>query len=113
MTTMQINGSTVEFNKHGFMSDFDSWSKDVAMAIADEQGVELTDCHWEVINFMREFYSEFETPPSPKRIIEACGKKITGSIKCMNKDLKSLFPGNGCKSACMIAGLPRHYCNAC
>ena len=113
MTTMQVNGNTVEFNKRGFMSDFHSWSREVAQAIADEQGLELTDCHWEVIEFMREFYSEFDMPPSPKRIIEACGKKITGSIKCRSKDLKSLFPGTGCKQACVLAGLPREYCHSC
>lgn len=113
MTTMQVNGVDVEFNKHGFMSDFHSWSKEVAMAMAEEQGLELTDCHWEVINFLREYYEDFETPPSPKQILAVCGERITGSITCKQKHLKEIFPDGGCKQACALAGLPRHYCNSC
>ena len=112
MATMQINGVSVELNRHGFLSDFHSWSRDFAKALAEEQGLELTDCHWEVIEFMRNFYGEFETPPSPKLIIAACGEKITGSRKCRQKDLKAIFPGGGCKQACQLAGLPRHYCHS-
>lgn len=112
MTTMQVNGVAVEFNPQGFLSDFHSWNPDIAKALADEQGLELTDCHWEVIDFMRGFYAEYDTPPSPKRIIAACGEKITGSKKCRQKDLQAIFPNGGCKQACQLAGLPRHYCNA-
>ena len=113
MTTMQVNGVDVEFNKHGFMSDFHSWSKEVALAMAEEQGLELTDCHWEVIQFLRSYYEDYETPPSPKQILSACGKRITGSDKCRQKDLKAIFPDGGCKQACTLAGLPRHYCHSC
>ena len=112
MTTLQINGVDVEFNQQGFLSDFHTWSEEVAQAMADEQGLELTDCHWEVIKFMRGFFEDFETPPSPKQIIADCGQAITGSVKCRQKDLKALFPNGGCKQACQLAGLPRHYCHA-
>lgn len=112
MTTMQVNGADIDFNPDGFLSDFHSWSRDVAMAMAEEQGLELTDCHWDVINFMRDFFGDFETPPSPKQIIAACGEKITGSAKCRQKDLKAIFPNGGCKQACQLAGLPRHYCHS-
>ncbi|HBE92026.1 MAG TPA: sulfurtransferase TusE [Gammaproteobacteria bacterium] len=113
MNTMQVNGADVGLNRQGYLTDFHSWSKEVAMVIAEEQGLELTACHWEVIEFLRGYYEEFETPPSPKQIIFACGKKITGSDKCKQKDLKALFPNGGCKQACKLAGLPRHYCHSC
>lgn len=113
MTTMQVNGASVELNRQGYLSDFHSWSRELAMVLAEEQGLKLTNCHWEVIEFLRGFYEDFETPPSPKQIIAACGKKITGSINCRTKDLKQIFPKGGCKQACKLAGLPRHYCNAC
>lgn len=83
------------------------------MAMAEEQELKLTDCHWEVINFLREYYEDFETPPSPKQILAVCGEKITGSITCRQKHLKEIFPDGGCKQACTLAGLPRHYCNSC
>ena len=113
MTTMQVKGAAVELNNQGFLSDFHNWNKDIAMAIAEEEGLELTDCHWEVIQFMRDYFEQNETPPSPKLIVAACGEKITGMIRCRNKDLHALFPTGGCKIACRLAGLPRHYCHAC
>ena len=76
MTTMQINGAAVEMNSQGFLSDYHNWNRDIARAIAEEEGLELTDCHWEVINFMRDYYGQYETPPSPKLIVAACGEKM-------------------------------------
>jgi tRNA 2-thiouridine synthesizing protein E len=111
MSMMQVNGSSVALNPQGFLSDFHGWNEEIA--IAEEQGLELTECHWKVIGFLREYYEKFETPPSPKQIVTACGERITKSVKCRTKDLHELFHTGGCKLACKLAGLPRQYCNAC
>ena len=49
-------------NNEGFLEDAWTWSPDVARDIAADDNIELTDNHWEIIEFLREFYKQHETP---------------------------------------------------
>ncbi|NBC12270.1 MAG: TusE/DsrC/DsvC family sulfur relay protein [Gammaproteobacteria bacterium] len=113
MTAVQIAGREVHFNKQGHLASFLDWDNDLAEALAAEEGLELTDCHWSVINFLREYYAFHEIPPSPKVVIRAIGHEVSRHTPCTRKNLESLFPDGGCKQACRIAGLPSYYCHAC
>jgi tRNA 2-thiouridine synthesizing protein E len=112
-SAMQVAGRELELNNEGFLADFHAWNQEVAEAIAKEQGLELTECHWTVINFLRGYYDELEHPPSPRLIIKGIGEKLTLNAPCTRKTLDALFPQGGCKQACQIAGLPDYYCHAC
>lgn len=113
MSAMQIAGQELEFNHNGHLARFDDWSKEVAEALAHKEGLRLTDCHWSVINYLREYYAEFETSPSARLIIKNIGDKLTMNAPCTRKTLDSLFPRGGCKQACRLAGLPEYYCHSC
>ena len=113
MTRMQIAGRQLERSPQGMLLDFEVWSKEVAEAIAEEEGLALSDCHWKVIDFLRHFYAMHEIPSSPKVIVKAIGAELSGHGPCTRKHLESLFPNGGCKQACRIAGLPRYYCHSC
>ena len=45
MAAMQIAGATLEMNNRGHLVDFDAWNHDVGKALAEGEGIELTDCH--------------------------------------------------------------------
>ncbi len=114
MQAVEIGGQPVVLNGRGFLAKFTDWSRELAEAIALKDGLELTECHWTTINYMREFYETYEIPPSPRVIIQAIGKKlVTEGGTCTRKTLESLFPQGGCKQACRIAGLPDFYCHSC
>lgn len=113
MSSVQINGRDLALNTKGFLADFVAWSDEVAEVLAAEDGVTLTDCHWTVIRFLREYYHQFEVPPSPRVMIKAVGDRIARGGTCTRKNLEGLFPKGGCKQACRIAGLPDHYCHSC
>ena len=100
----------VELNSKGYLIHFEQWDKSIAEKIAGEHDLELTDCHWIVINFLREYYIEFGIPAEPREVIKKLGKKIHPNTPCSKKHLESLFSGGGCKLACKIAGLPDCYC---
>lgn len=94
-------------NNEGFLEDAWAWNTEAATAIASEDGIELTDAHWEIIDFLRDFYREYEiSPPSNRLFVKAVkdrfGEDIGNSIHLMQ-----LFPGTPAKTACRIAGLPR------
>jgi TusE/DsrC/DsvC family sulfur relay protein len=113
MTATHIAGREVHLNKKGHLASFDDWNDELAQAMAAEEGLELTDCHWSVVNFLREYYAFHEIPPSSKVIVREIGHEVSRHTPCTRKDLESLFPKGGCKQACRIAGLPVYYCHAC
>lgn len=113
MPALPNAGQGLRFHPNGHLVDFDAWSKDVAEALAAETGLMLSDCHWTVIEFLRDYYSEFEHPPSTRLVIRGIGARITLNAPCTRRTLEALFPNGGCKQACRIAGLPDYYCHSC
>ncbi len=113
MTAIQIAGREIEFNKKGHLARFHDWDNGVARAMAEEEGLTLTDCHWSVINFLRGYYEFHQMPPSPKVIVREIGHEVSKHSPCTRKSLDALFPKGGCRQACRIAGLPDYYCHAC
>ena len=100
------------FDKRGFLVEFSQWHEGLAESLAKEDGLELTECHWNVVNFLREYYEVYDTPPSPRIIIKAIGTQLTSNARCTRRTLEEMFPAGGCKQACRIAGLPDYYCHS-
>lgn len=98
MATKNYAGVTVEVNDEGYMTDSSQWTKEIAAAIAAEQGVELTPKHYEVLNFIR------------GKVAEGATLTIRGINKSGVVDAKSfyqMFPGAPLKKSTMIAGVPK------
>jgi tRNA 2-thiouridine synthesizing protein E len=110
MLATQIAGRNLELNRKGHLARFDDWDRDIAEALANEEGLTLSECHWSVINFLRGYYATHEIPPSPRVVIKTIGHEISAHVRCTHKHLQSLFPRGGLKQACRIAGLPDYYC---
>lgn len=87
-------------DEEGFLVDPKIWTKDVARVLAQgELPGDLMEDHWEVINYLRDYYQQTETVP-PVRMLEC----DTGfSLKYVQK----LFPSGLTRGACKIAGIPR------
>jgi tRNA 2-thiouridine synthesizing protein E len=100
MATREIAGVTIEIDENGYMTDHNSWSRDIASAFAKEQDIdELTDRHYIVIDFMRKEYEENGTGPSIRKLNKQSGVNT--------KELYELFPGGPAKKAALIAGIPK------
>jgi tRNA 2-thiouridine synthesizing protein E len=100
MTTMTYADRTVDVDAEGFMTDPSQWTQEVARAIAAEAGIaELTDRHWQVVNFMRGRYLESGSAPSIRTLGKASGVPI--------KELYELFPKGPAKLAAKVAGIPK------
>ncbi len=93
-------------DNNGFLVNSEDWSKEVAFWLAGDENIEMTDAHWEVVNFLREYYEKYRIPPPMIKLIKAVGKKL-GPEKGNQKYLYELFPGGPARQACKIAGLPR------
>ena len=102
----EVGGTTIEHDEEGFMEDISQWTTDVANFLADEEKVEMTDEHWEVVNFLRDYYNEYQIAPAIRVLVKQM-KKAFGPEKGNNKYLYQLFPYGPAKQACKIAGLPQ------
>ena len=94
-------------NNEGFLENAGDWNRDVAVTIAGEDGIDLDEKHWEIIEFLRDFYSEHEMSPPSNRLFVKAVKESLGEDKGNSIYLMQLFPGTPAKTACRIAGLPR------
>lgn len=106
MATLEVNGKQHELDEDGFLANMDEWDEDIAVELAKTESVEMTDAHWEVINFLREYYAEYKIAPMIRILTKAIGKKL-GKEKGNTKYLYELYPAGPAKQACKIAGLPK------
>jgi dissimilatory sulfite reductase related protein len=104
--TIEVNGKTYETDEEGYLADLNQWEPEVATVMAQADDTELTDAHWEVINFLREYYEEYQIAPAVRVLTKAIGKKL-GKDKGNSKYLYELFPYGPAKQACKYAGLPK------
>ncbi|WOT06828.1 TusE/DsrC/DsvC family sulfur relay protein [Shewanella youngdeokensis] len=103
---IELNGQEIATDHQGYLKSVNDWSPELAVVIATAEQIELTDAHWEVVNFVREFYLEFKTSPAIRVLVKAIGQKL-GAEKGNSKYLYTLFPIGPAKQATKIAGLPK------
>jgi tRNA 2-thiouridine synthesizing protein E len=94
------------FDKEGFLRDLADWSPRVAEQIADNENVQLTPAHWEVIELLRRYYLEFDASPAMRPLVKYCAREL-GADKGKSIYLMTLFPGSPAKIGSKIAGLPK------
>lgn len=103
--SFELDGKTIETNPQGYLANPDDWSEDMARALAAAESIELTDRHWDVINYLRnEFYNNRESQPNTRAIIKAMSDAWGDKVK--QGDLYALFPLDPSKQGGRIAGLP-------
>ena len=103
---IEVNGTTYETDEEGYLVNLADWSKEIAEEIAKSESVDMSDNHWEVVNFLREYYDEYQIAPAVRVLTKAIGKQL-GEDKGNSKYLYELFPYGPAKQACKIAGLPK------
>lgn len=102
----QLNGTPIEHDEEGYITDISLWSSELADLIAKDEDIEMTNDHWEVVNFLRNYYEEYQIAPAVRVLTKAL-KKTLGPEKGNSQYLYELFPYGPAKQACKIAGLPK------
>lgn len=94
-------------NNEGFLENAQDWTPDIGRKLAEEEGFELNENHWEIINFLRDFYKKHEISPPSNRLFVKAVRESLGEDKGNSIYLMQLFGGAPAKTACRLAGLPR------
>ena len=103
---LEVNGVVIEQDEEGYLMELEDWTPEVANTLAAEDEIELTEEHWDILNFLREYYEEYQIAPAVRVLTKAVGKRL-GKEKGNSKYLYSLFPFGPGKQACKYAGLPK------
>lgn len=103
---IEFNNTEIETDKQGYLLDHTLWQPELAPIIAEQEGIVLSDAHWEVVNFVRDFYLEYNTSPAIRMLVKAMAKAL-GEEKGNSMYLYKLFPKGPAKQATKIAGLPK------
>ena len=100
-----VNGTKIAANENGYMTNHTEWNEEVAKVIAAAEGIELTDKHWDIMNYLRdEYINANENQPNERTIMKEMGKKWGAKIS--SKDTYELFPNMPSKQGAKVAGLP-------
>jgi len=97
---IEYKDKKIEVDEDGFIQDPDLWNNDLAEFLARMEGIEnMTEDHWKVVNFLRNYYLEFGIAPMIRKLCKETGFTL--------KYIYELFPSGPAKGACKIAGLPK------
>ncbi|USD64002.1 TusE/DsrC/DsvC family sulfur relay protein [Vibrio sp. SCSIO 43136] len=102
----EYQGKQIETDAQGYLLDHTLWEEGMVEILAAEEGIELTEAHWEVVRFVRNFYLEFNTSPAVRMLVKAIEKEH-GPEKGNSKYLFKLFKQGPAKQATKLAGLPK------
>lgn len=100
MALFEYGNVKIEVDEDGFIEEPEQWNEEVALALASTEGVsELTDSHWKVVNYLRDYYTKFGVAPMIRKLCKETGFPL--------KEIYELFPSGPAKGACKVAGLAK------
>jgi len=100
MAIVNLGGRDVSVDEDGFIEDPAVWDEKLAAALAvTEEVATLTEAHWKVVKYLRDYYLKFNIAPMIRKLCKETQTDL--------KTIYELFPSGPAKGACKIAGLPK------
>jgi tRNA 2-thiouridine synthesizing protein E len=100
-----VNGKALETDAEGYLRHLGDWSEEFARAQARAEHLELTDAHWQVIHYLREYYEQHRVQAQVRVMIRHFSE-VWGAERGSNHALHELFPvGGPQKQGNRLAGL--------
>ena len=103
---LEVEGNALAVDDEGYLVDPAQWSEQAAAALARQERIVLSEEHWAVIRFMREYYEQHQIAPDARHVMKHLAA-YKGAGKAGRNDLFVLFPYGYVKQACKIAGMRR------
>ncbi len=104
---IEHEGKSYETDENGYLITLSDWSDDLAGKLAELESIDMTDKHWEIVNFLRNYYEEYQIAPAVKVLTKEIAKLNDIKRKEASTFLYDLFPKGPALQACKIAGLPK------
>lgn len=92
--TTVVDGKEILLDGEGYLLDLDEWTEEFVDVRAKEEGLELTEEHRDVINYIRDYYDK-NNVQAPVRDMIKHFKKSWGKEKANTRYLHEIFPLGG------------------
>lgn len=93
-------------NNEGFLLHAADWNREVAVILAEREGITLGVAHWEILELLRDYYARYDSSPAMRALVKYTRQQL-GDDKGNSIYLLTLFPGSPAKIGSKIAGLPK------
>ena len=104
--TIEFAGRTIAADAQGYLRRAEDWDEALAEELAHRDGITLTQGHWDVLRFLREYYAAYRTAPPMRLLVKEIGTRF-GMDKGNSRYLYRLFPEGPARQASRYAGLPK------
>lgn len=105
--TVRVGDRLIKVDSEGYLRHLGDWSEDFARALAEREGLVLTEAHWELIRFLRAYWAEHGVQPQVRVMIRHFSERW-GAERGSNHHLHEMFPRGGPqKQGNRLAGLLR------
>jgi len=91
---IEVEGIEIETDQEGYIQDLDAWSEAFAIASARQENIELTQEHWDVIYYIRNYHDEHSIQATVRDMLIHF-KKAWGKERGNNRHLHDIFPNGG------------------
>jgi TusE/DsrC/DsvC family sulfur relay protein len=105
LITVSADKITVARNEEGYLINPEDWSPELALALASEEGIALTDEHWMILTFVREYFAEHQITPDIRHVARYVAERIGCDKKAGKQRIFELFPYGYVKQTCKVAGM--------
>jgi len=101
---MDVKLKAPTIDDEGYLVEPLEWNEEQAQSFARQESIQLTEDHWDVIRFMRDYYQEHQVAPDARFVIKHLSDRMGAGSR---NRLFELFPYGYVKQACKIAGMRR------
>jgi tRNA 2-thiouridine synthesizing protein E len=89
-----FDNQRIATDQEGYIQDLDDWSEGFALAQAANEHLTLTEEHWEVIRYIRDYYHQHHVQAQVRDMIKHF-RKVWGSERGNTRYLHDIFPMGG------------------
>jgi len=99
-----MNTLTIETDNEGYLLDPGLWDKTIALQIAESENIPMTDAHWEIVHFVRDYFEVYQSVPENRTLLKTLRERHGKDI-ATRKYIHKLFPYGFGQQACKIVGM--------
>jgi len=104
VSEFEFSGKKFRVYSNGNLVDLSEWSENLAVFLAKKEDIHLTDDHWIVIKFLRQFYFKYGIAPMVRLLVKHLSRDT--NRKFTEDELYTLFPEGPSRQGSRFAGLP-------
>ncbi len=105
--SIRVDGREILLDAEGYLCRLEDWSEAFAVTLAKQEGLALTDEHWQVVRYLRDYFRDHGVQAQVRAMIKHFTAKW-GAEKGSNHYLHDIFPRGGPqKQGNRFAGLLR------